>query len=166
MSWIKYLFKYLIRHKWFVMLECFKRKKYWLGITHDLSKFLPSEFPPYAKFFYGKDSQQEYRESRYQSIETAQGYFQRAWQLHLNRNKHHWQNWINIQDVGTKVIFEMSEKYAIEMICDWIGAGRAQGYYDKNRPMKEVRNWYHKNQKKIILNYRTRYFVESTLGIL
>ena len=163
-SWTRYLFKYLFRHKWFVLVECFKRKQYWLGLTHDLSKFLLSELPQYAKFFYGKDSKQESRESRYQSINYAHRYFQRAWQSHLMRNKHHWQNWINVQDVGTQVILEMPRKYAIEMVCDWIGAGRAQGYYDNEKPTKEVRNWYRKNSSKIVLHSNTRKFIEEILN--
>jgi len=40
MRYLKYL-KYLLRHKWFVMLECFKEGLFWLGLTHDLSKFSP-----------------------------------------------------------------------------------------------------------------------------
>ena len=165
MSWFKYLFKYLVRHKWFVLIECWKRGLYWQGIVHDMSKFLPSEFPQYAKFFYGKDSKQESRESRYQSINYAQRYFQRAWQRHLMRNGHHWQNWINVQDVGIQVVLEMPLKYAVEMVCDWIGAGKAQGYYDPNKPMKEVRNWYSKNFKRIILHPNTQYYIEQLLGI-
>lgn len=48
-------FKYVIRHKWYVLIECFKKGQYWRGITHDLSKFLPDEFIPYAKYFYAED---------------------------------------------------------------------------------------------------------------
>lgn len=50
---IKYL-GYLLRHKWYVGIECFKRGLYWRGIKHDWSKFLPSEFVPYANYFYGQ----------------------------------------------------------------------------------------------------------------
>ena len=42
-KYLKYL-SYVLRHKWFVMLACFKVKLFWQGITHDLSKFLPDEF--------------------------------------------------------------------------------------------------------------------------
>ena len=46
-------FKYVIRHKLFVFIECYKLGKIWRGITHDLSKFLPDEFIPYSRYFYG-----------------------------------------------------------------------------------------------------------------
>ena len=162
---LKYL-RYLLKHKWFVAIECFKRGLYWHGVVHDMSKFLPNEFFPYVNFFYGKDSKQESRESRYQSINSAQRYFQRAWQKHLMRNKHHWQNWLNVQDAGTQVVLEMPKKHVVEMVCDWIGAGRAQGYYNSEKPMEEVNNWYAKNFKRITLHPSTQFLVEEILGVI
>ena len=162
LSHFKYA-SYLLRHKWFVLIECFKAGLYIQGIVHDASKFLPREWIPYVRFFYGKDATDEARESRYQSIDSAQRYFQRAWQMHLMCNKHHWQNWVNFQDIGTQVVLEMPHRYAKEMVCDWIGAGRAQGYYDKNDPWKEVNVWYKKNKDRIIIHPDTRKYIESIL---
>lgn len=51
----KYLW-YLIRHRWYVMLACFREGLYWQGLIHDWSKFLPGEFFPYAWYFYSKVS--------------------------------------------------------------------------------------------------------------
>ena len=48
----KYL-QYVIKHKYYVMIECFKVGLYWRGLVHDMSKFRPSEFIPYARYFYG-----------------------------------------------------------------------------------------------------------------
>lgn len=31
-------------HKWLVMKHCFRLGLYWRGLTHDLSKYMPSEF--------------------------------------------------------------------------------------------------------------------------
>ena len=39
---------YLLRHKWFVFIECCKQGIFWRGLVHDCSKFLPDEFFPYA----------------------------------------------------------------------------------------------------------------------
>jgi len=55
MKYLKYL-KYILKHKWYVMIECFKNGLIWRGLMHDLSKFLPSEFIPYANFFYGNNN--------------------------------------------------------------------------------------------------------------
>jgi len=51
-KYIKYLW-YIVRHKYFVMVECWARGLFWRGVSHDFSKLLPSEFVPYANYFYG-----------------------------------------------------------------------------------------------------------------
>jgi hypothetical protein len=52
MMHLRYL-KSQLRHKWFVFVECCKLGIPHLGIIHDLSKFLPSEWRGYACYFYG-----------------------------------------------------------------------------------------------------------------
>ena len=59
MYW-KYL-KAVLKHKWFVFIECRKLGIPWLGVIHDLSKFLPSEFIPYARYFYGPYPKEQHR---------------------------------------------------------------------------------------------------------
>jgi hypothetical protein len=49
---LKYL-KYVLTHKWYVLLKCIELGIPWRGIVHDLSKFLPSEWSPYVEYFYG-----------------------------------------------------------------------------------------------------------------
>lgn len=53
MKHLKYL-SYILRHKWYVFVECCKRGIYWRGFMHDMSKFLPSQWFPYVNYFYGK----------------------------------------------------------------------------------------------------------------
>lgn len=142
---IKYL-KYLIKHKYYVTVECFKRGLYWRGLTHDLSKFLPDEFIPYMKFFYGK--------------EVTKDGFDFAWLKHQKRNPHHWQWWILKEDSGKLKIFEMSKEYREEMLCDWHGAGKA--IIGKNSNTKE---WYLKNKDKIIVGPETRRWIEGQLNL-
>jgi len=139
---LKYV-SYVIRHKWFVMIECFKVGSFIGGITHDLSKFLPSEFFPYA----GNDWS-----SKEESPE-----FDRAWLLHQKRNKHHWQYWILIKDDGKTKLLEMPLKYRKEMLCDWRGAGKAQGYGDNTK------EWYKKNEKKIKLAPLTKRWIRENI---
>lgn len=156
-KYLKYL-KYVIRHKWFVMIECFKRKQYWLGITHDWSKFLPSEFFPYANFFYGKKPKKVRDETGYyKPTDTGDLAFDFAWLLHQKRNKHHWQWWILPTDEEGLKVFEMPMKYRIEMLCDWFGAGRAQGTPDSLA-------WYKKSKDKMTLGDETRKWIENELG--
>ena len=54
MRHLSYL-RYILAHKWFVLVECVKMGIIWQGIVHDLSKMTPREFLPYARFFYNPD---------------------------------------------------------------------------------------------------------------
>ena len=155
---------YVLRHKLFVFTACLKMGLFWRGILHDLSKFRPSEFFPYMNHFYGKNSKAANRLSRFQDMRANEDTaFDLAWLKHIHRNPHHWQYWILQEDNGPVKLLKMPEKIAAEMICDWIGAGRAQGYYDNKHPMKEVRNWYQKNRGRILLASETRLFIDTIL---
>jgi len=106
----------LMRHKKFVFL--FGKTfgvSLWLRITHDLNKFKPGQFIPYARFFYGKSTHQVKRN------------FNNAWNDHLRTNKHHWQYWTVLEDDGLMTALDMPEKYLREMICDWLAANFAYG---------------------------------------
>lgn len=49
----KYL-KYVVRHKWYVFLACRQLGvPLWQSIIHDWTKFLPREWFPYVRYFYG-----------------------------------------------------------------------------------------------------------------
>ena len=125
MKYFKYL-NYLFWHKWYVMLECFDEGLYWRGIIHDLSKFMPNEFFPYMSFFYGKKEEIEQSEVGYfKSLKTGNDKYDRACFIHEKRNMHHWQWWI--QSNGEAL--EIEEPYLTEMICDWVGAAKAQGHF-------------------------------------
>lgn len=144
---------YVIRHKWFVMRECFKVGLYWRGIMHDMSKLRPSEFFPYARYFYGRG-------------QNKTGYyddaFNFAWLLHQKRNEHHWQWWILSLDDGGEKILPMSCRAIDEMICDWKGAGRA---ITGNKDPGECRKWYLANKRNMRLHPVTRLIVEIILGV-
>jgi len=149
MYW-KYL-KSQIRHKWFVFLECCRLGIPLLGIIHDLSKFSPSEWIPYAQYFYGGGETQR--------IEFN---FDVAWLHHQHRNKHHWQRWLLTLDSarsdGKLFPVPMPDKYRKEMLADWNGAGRAYGNPD-------TAGWYMQNLEQIQLHPETRAWIEKQLGI-
>ena len=127
---LKYL-RYIILHKWYVAMECFKFGLYWRGIKHDWSKFLPSEWFPYVESFYGNRSGFGVKEK-----------FDKAWLLHQHRNSHHWQHHILREDSGATKILQMPYEDALEMYCDWVGAGRAI------TGKKDVREWYGKIRRR------------------
>src|SRR3972149_1962592 len=90
---------YLLRHKWYVMIECFKVGLFWRGIRHDISKFLPDEFIPYANFFYKKaDKMKRDGTGYYKPTDTGDKAFDFAWLLHQKRNRHHWQWYLLPED--------------------------------------------------------------------
>jgi len=133
----------------------------WLGIIHDWSKFLPGEFLPYARHFYGISGIIEGRDESgsYKPTDTGDRAFDFAWLLHQKRNKHHWQWWMLPEDEGGVKILNISHPYRLEMLCDWIGAGKAQN-------TKGVAYWYEQNKHKLQLHESTRFFVEAFLGEL
>lgn len=166
MYW-KYL-RYLLRHRWFVMLACFREGLYWQGLIHDWSKFLPSEFVPYARYFYGPQPDINQPDDHWYFYDKAKHAepFNAAWLAHQHRNPHHWQHWVLREDSGATIAIPMPHKYRVEMLCDWQGAGRAiHGRYDATDPYSETRQWYKKNAGKMLLHDDTRTWVEAALGI-
>lgn len=161
---------YVIRHKWYVFAVCHRHGILWLGLIHDWSKLRPSEFFPYARYFYGKSkkncydcthiiwSQCDFNGSGIGDGEQASSCkdysthsFDFAWLLHQKHNKHHWQWWILPEDDGGLKILRMSEKYVVEMYCDWVGASLAQGHGGASG----VVTWYEVNKHKMQLETRT-----------
>lgn len=132
---------YLARHKWHVMVECFRRGLYWRGIKHDWTKLLPAEFAAYAESFYGRGGPVPLCE--------IVDHFDRAWLHHQHNNSHHWQHWVLKTDGGkTKVV---------EMYCDWVGAGKS---INGNLSVYE---WYMRNRDIILLHPDTRALVEGLI---
>jgi len=148
------------------MIECFKKGRYWRGIMHDMSKLRPSEFIPYARYFYGEyKSIKEFSgdvRGMYLSVgcykEKIEEDFNLAWLKHIHRNPHHWQYWLLQEDDGDLIRLKMQGKYVDEMIADWNGAGIAIN--GKNN----TREWYKKNRENIQLHPRTKHCVETCLS--
>lgn len=160
MKYLKYLW-YVLRHKWFVFIECCKLGIPWRGVVHDDSKLRWSEFVPYAKHFYGKGSNiRRGRDSTgyYKPTDTGDPPFDFAWLLHQKRNDHHWQWWILPEDEGGEKVLEMPLKCCKEMLADWRGAGRAQGTPDTLK-------WYRANKGKMRLAKNTRGWIEEMIGL-
>ena len=163
---IAYL-KYLIRHKWFVLVAGIKIGcPLWRLLTHDLSKFRPSEWFAYVAYFYGTQypSVYTYYGDRRNHIldtgfykENIKEKFEFAWLHHQHRNLHHWQYWLLKEDDGDTKVLEMPEKYVFEMVADWMGAGRAiSGKWD-------FEDWYTKNKSKIVLHEESQLLAEKLM---
>lgn len=145
-----YYLKYLLEHKKNVFIECWKSSLYLHAFTHDLSKFRPSEFIPYAKFFHEKDRSKKYKQSDENNIN-----FQKGWLLHQKRNKHHWNYWVSVTRKNEIIPIEMPLKYIKQMICDWKGMSRKFG--------GSADKYYYENKHKFILHSETIKRIELIL---
>lgn len=110
-------FKVITKHKWVVFKECCHCGIPWRGFMHDWSKYSPAEFSSSAKYFQGG------KNSPIDAEKRERGY-SLAWQHHQNHNPHHWEYWIDFDREGKPRATKMPYKYVVEMICDWIGAGK------------------------------------------
>lgn len=134
MKALKHL-KTILRHKYWVGKYCFKAGIPVQGIIHDLSKFSSTEFVESVKYYQGNRSPID-------ACKEANGYSM-AWMHHKGRNPHHYEYWQDNFDNGGKPLI-MPYKYAIEMLCDYMGAGRA--YMKENFSYESEQEWW-KNKK-------------------
>lgn len=144
---------YVLRHKWFVMLACHRvGASLWRALWHDMSKFHPAEWGPYARTFYGPGGVARHAQDPL---------FDAAWLHHQHRNAHHWQHWqhwLLRRKSGDVTPLEMPRACALEMVADWMGAGRAiTGGW-------EYQAWYAENRDTMLLHPDTRALVEMIVG--
>lgn len=124
-------FSKICKHKFWVGYYCFKAGIPWRGIKHDMSKFSPVEFWESVKYFQGTSSPID-------ACKKENGW-SKAWQHHKGRNDHHYEYWQDDFDHGGKALI-MPFECALEMLCDYLGAGRA--YMGKNFSYKKEYLWW------------------------
>ena len=118
-------FKTITTHKMWVMRYCFKIGLYWQGLTHDLSKYSPTEFLVGMKYYQGDRSPN--------NAEREDTGMSKSWMHHKGRNKHHFEYWIDYDVDGNSTILagmKMPVKYVAEMFCDRVAASRI---YNKDK---------------------------------
>ena len=110
----------VMRHRRLVRQYCFKLGLYWQGLTHDLSKFSPTEFCRSIKYYQG------YRSPNDQ--ERLENGVSLSWLHHKGRNRHHFEYWIDYCLTPGGGVYiggcKMPKKYVAEMFCDRIAACR------------------------------------------
>ena len=135
-------------HKYWVARYCFKCGLYWQGITHDLSKLSWTEFWESVRYYQGDSSPiNEAKKDKGYSL---------AWQHHKGHNPHHYEHWTDNYDSETTCI-AMPYKYAVELICDWIGAGRA--YQSKDFTYKGEYEYVYNKLKAAKMHPNTKDFI-------
>lgn len=141
--------KLVSKHKWVVFKLCCKVGIPWRGLVHDLSKFSFTEFSESVKYYTGTHS--PIRECR-----KINGY-SKAWIHHKNKNKHHFEYWIDMCENLIPVV--MPYKYAAEMVCDRIAAGIV--YMGKDWSQDEPLKYFLKEKDLMIINEKMKEFLEA-----
>lgn len=167
-------FLYLLHHKGLVFYKGLQ-----LGvpirllIIHDWTKFTPSEWGPYTRWFYG---------SRINGS-SAQLAFVRASRHHWQNNPHHWEYWCHRRMRIARMIpgtihyvtvvkhyphepEPIPDHYLKEMIADWYAAGLAKkGPFSSENQSQALPllEFYNRNKERIYLHPETRTKVEELL---
>ncbi len=144
----------VLRHKFWVFRYCVTAGIPWQGICHDLSKFSRMEFWESVRYYNG----------RYSPIlvcKLVNDGFSLAWLHHHGRNLHHYEAWHDDFDRGVHPI-DMLYPYAVEMVCDFLGAGHAylRGAFTYQ---KEYEWWQGKRRRGVAMTAHMQEFVEGTL---
>lgn len=108
-------YKTITYHRRLVRKGCFRVGLYWQGLTHDLSKYSPTEFLVGAKYFQGDHSPN--------SAERQEKGYSASWMHHKGRNRHHWEYWTDLSlATMTYEPVPMPRAYLVEMVMDRIAA--------------------------------------------
>lgn len=143
--------KTILIHKYWVFYYCCKLGIPWQGVTHDLSKFSPIEFFESVKYYQGGKS------SPINEAKKIQGY-SLAWQHHKGRNPHHYEYWVDKLDEGG-VPIDMPAKYKLEMLADYLAAGRTY-MKDKFSYEAELEWWNKRKESKLKMHPNTVKFLD------
>ena len=104
-------FKTITYHRWLVRAGCFRVGLYWQGLTHDLSKYSPTEFWVGARYFQGIRSPN--------AAEREEKGYSEAWMHHKGRNRHHNEYWTDLnRETRRYAPIPMPRKYLVEMVMD------------------------------------------------
>ena len=104
-------FKTITKHRFLVMCGCFRVGLIWQGLTHDLSKYSPTEFWVGARYYQGTRSPN--------TAEREEKGYSEAWMHHKGRNKHHYEYWTDMsKQTRNYESVEMPRKYLVEMVMD------------------------------------------------
>lgn len=129
------------------------------ALLHDWTKFFPPEHAPYVEFFYVYGTTQQARIGPIRDVPGFQERIVQARDHHQFKNPHHWQHWLtdeHTNGTGEAYALPMPERFVREMVADWTGAGRAQGYPDTVA-------WYQKNKHEIVVHPDTQRSIERLL---
>ena len=145
----------ITRHRWLVRDGCFRVGLIWQGLTHDLSKYSPTEFRVGAKYYQGNRSPN--------TAEREDKGFSEAWMHHKGRNRHHYEYWQDLSPLTRRYEYvPMPRKYLVEMVMDRRAA--CMVYQGKNYHPSSALEYLERSREKDFINPQTlrelRYILE------
>ena len=146
-------------HRFLVMKHCFRVGLYKQGLTHDLSKYSPTEFIPGVKYFQGDRSPNNAQREH-------EGYSS-AWLHHKGRNKHHFEYWTDVSTAENnwKIVgVKMPVNYLAEMVMDRIAASKI--YQGKNYTDAAPYTYFSRNKEFIVMHPETKACLDKILLML
>ena len=150
-------FKTITHHKWLVLQGCFRVGLYWQGLTHDLSKYSPTEFLTGARYYQGTRSPN--------AAEREDKGYSEAWIHHKGRNRHHYEYWTDLnRQSRTYEAIPMPRKYFVEMIMDRRAA--CMTYQGKNYKDDSALIYFERSLEKNLMHPQTNQELRYVLTML
>ena len=150
-------FKTITWHRWLVRQGCFQVGLIWQGLTHDLSKYSPTEFQSGIRYYQGTRSPN--------AAEREEKGYSEAWMHHKGRNRHHYEYWtdMNMQTRQYESV-PMPRKYLVEMVMDRRAA--CMTYQGKNYTPGSALAYYLGSKERNLMHPNTQRDLEYVLTML
>ena len=150
-------YKTVTTHRWIVMKGCFAMGLFWQGLTHDLSKYSPTEFRNGVRHYQGTRSPNA-RERE------LKGYSE-AWMHHKGRNRHHYEYWTDMsRETGRYESVPMPRRYLAEMVADRVAACKV--YEGEKYTSGSALAYLERSREKNLMNPKTRQELAYLLTML
>ena len=138
--------KTITKHRWLVLKGCFRVGLYWQGLTHDLSKYSPTEFWIGAKYYQGTRSPN--------AAEREDKGYSEAWMHHKGRNRHHYEYWTDMNRQTRRYEpIPMPRRYLAEMVMDRRAA--CMTYQGKTYRDDSALNYFRKSRERTLMHPET-----------
>ena len=144
-------------HRWRVLCGCFRIGLFRQGLTHDLSKYSPTEFWTGARYYQGTRSPN--------AAEREDKGYSEAWMHHKGRNRHHYEYWtdMNPQTHRYEPVM-MPRRYLAEMVMDRRAA--CMTYQGKNYHPGAELEYLEKSKERLLMHPETLRQLEYILIML
>ena len=150
-------FKTITHHRFLVMAGCFRAGLIRQGLTHDLSKYSPTEFWEGARYYQGNRSPN--------AAEREDKGYSEAWMHHKGRNRHHYEYWTDMnRQTRSYESVPMPKRYLAEMVMDRIAACKT--YEGKAYTPASALNYFLKSRERELMHPKTREELEVLLRML